>query len=62
MSSALSVCVCRLTYELRHQVGAALSMVYKTKQPIVFVGTGQTYTKLKRPSAKDVVTKLLQGS
>ena len=26
-----------------HQVGASLSMVYRTGQPIVFVGTGQKY-------------------
>jgi len=30
------------------KVGAALSMCYKTGQPIMFVGTGQTYTPLKQ--------------
>merc|ERR1712224_1146049 len=29
-----------------NKVGAALSMVYLTSQPIVFVGTGQKYTHL----------------
>ena len=29
------------------QVGAAISMTYITGQPIVFVGTGQTYNDLK---------------
>jgi signal recognition particle receptor subunit alpha len=30
------------------KVGAALSMCYKTGQPIMFVGTGQKYTHLKK--------------
>lgn len=30
------------------KVGAALSMCYKTGQPILFVGTGQKYTHLKK--------------
>lgn len=30
------------------KVGAALSMSYKTGQPILFVGTGQKYTHLRK--------------
>ena len=41
------------------QVGAALSMTYTTGQPIVFVGTGQTYTDLKRLNVKSVVEALM---
>lgn len=41
------------------KVGAALSMVYCTGKPIVFVGTGQKYTNLKRLNVKDVVNLLL---
>ncbi|KAK8821909.1 hypothetical protein WA538_000007 [Blastocystis sp. DL] len=41
------------------KVGAALSMVYCTGKPIVFVGTGQKYTNLKRLNEKDVVNMLL---
>ncbi|ELT87957.1 hypothetical protein CAPTEDRAFT_155737 [Capitella teleta] len=43
------------------QVGAAISMTYTTGQPIVFVGTGQTYTDLKNLNAKAVVQSLLRG-
>ncbi|PAA61118.1 hypothetical protein BOX15_Mlig000881g1 [Macrostomum lignano] len=42
------------------QVGAAISMTYITGQPIVFVGTGQTYTDLKALSASAVVNTLLR--
>lgn len=41
------------------KVGAALSMVYVTGQPIVFVGTGQKYTHLRKLQAKEVVRNLL---
>jgi len=41
------------------KVGAALSMVYVTGQPIVFVGTGQKYTHLRKIQAKEVVRQLL---
>ncbi|KAJ3109138.1 hypothetical protein HDU96_007301 [Phlyctochytrium bullatum] len=41
------------------KVGAALSMTYITGQPILFVGTGQTYTDLKRMNVKSIVTTLL---
>ena len=42
------------------QVGAAISMTYTTGQPIVFVGTGQTYTDLKNLNSKAVVNSLLK--
>eukprot|EP00927_Polykrikos_kofoidii_P066348 TRINITY_DN61965_c0_g1_i1.p1 TRINITY_DN61965_c0_g1~~TRINITY_DN61965_c0_g1_i1.p1 ORF type:complete len:641 (+),score=158.33 TRINITY_DN61965_c0_g1_i1:101-1924(+) len=41
------------------KVGAALSMVYVTGQPIVFVGTGQKYTHLRKLQAKEVASTLL---
>ncbi|KAI8831379.1 SRP54-type protein [Chytridium lagenaria] len=41
------------------KVGAALSMTYITGQPILFVGTGQTYTDLKRMNVKSIVSTLL---
>ncbi|XP_047099608.1 signal recognition particle receptor subunit alpha homolog isoform X1 [Schistocerca piceifrons] len=42
------------------KVGAAISMTYITGQPIVFVGTGQTYTDLKSLNAKVVVSALMK--
>lgn len=42
------------------KVGAAISMVYKTGHPIVFVGVGQTYTDLKKLSIPAVVRSLLK--
>uniref|UniRef100_A0A1I7RXX7 SRP54 domain-containing protein n=2 Tax=Bursaphelenchus xylophilus TaxID=6326 RepID=A0A1I7RXX7_BURXY len=42
------------------KVGAAVSMTYITGQPIVFVGTGQTYTDLKSLNANAVVNSLLK--
>ena len=42
------------------KVGAAISMTYITGQPIVFVGTGQTYTDLKALNAKAVVNALMK--
>jgi signal recognition particle receptor subunit alpha len=41
------------------KVGAALSMVYTSGAPVMFVGTGQTYTDLKRFNPKTVVKSLL---
>lgn len=41
------------------KVGAALSMVYVTGQPIVFVGTGQKYPHLRKLQVKEVVHALL---
>lgn len=40
------------------KVGAALSMCYITGQPIVFVGTGQTYTNISKLEINDVVAAL----
>ncbi|KAB7500570.1 Signal recognition particle receptor subunit alpha [Armadillidium nasatum] len=42
------------------KVGAAISMTYITGQPIVFVGTGQTYTDLKSLDPKAVVSALMK--
>ncbi|XP_002122258.2 signal recognition particle receptor subunit alpha-like [Ciona intestinalis] len=42
------------------KVGAAISMTYTTGQPIVFVGTGQSYPDLRRLNAKAVVHALLK--
>ncbi|KHN72156.1 Signal recognition particle receptor subunit alpha [Toxocara canis] len=42
------------------KVGAAISMTYITGQPIVFVGTGQTYKDLKNLNANAVVHSLLK--
>ncbi|RHY35257.1 hypothetical protein DYB32_000266 [Aphanomyces invadans] len=39
--------------------GAAVSMVYKTGQPIMFVGTGQKYTHLAKLNVKTVLRSLL---
>uniref|UniRef100_A0A914S4S4 SRP54-type proteins GTP-binding domain-containing protein n=1 Tax=Parascaris equorum TaxID=6256 RepID=A0A914S4S4_PAREQ len=41
-------------------VGAAISMTYITGQPIVFVGTGQTYKDLKNLNINAVVHSLLK--
>jgi signal recognition particle receptor subunit alpha len=41
------------------KVGAALSMTYVTGKPVLFVGTGQTYTDLKRMNVKSIVSTLL---
>lgn len=42
------------------KVGAAISMTYITGQPIVFVGTGQTYSDLKSLNPESVVKSLLK--
>ena len=41
-------------------MGSAISMTYITGQPIVFVGTGQTYTDLKSLNARAVVSALMK--
>ena len=41
------------------KVGAALSMVYVTGQPIVFVGTGQKYPHLRKLQVAEVVKALI---
>ncbi|KJE89365.1 GTP-binding protein-PA [Capsaspora owczarzaki ATCC 30864] len=43
------------------KVGAAISMTYTSGQPIVFVGTGQTYRDLKKLNVKSVVQALLSN-
>lgn len=42
------------------KVGAAISMAYVTGQPILFVGTGQTYPDLKRMNVKTLIRALLK--
>lgn len=42
------------------KVGSAISMTYISGQPIVFVGTGQTYTDLKSLNSKAVVSALMK--
>lgn len=42
------------------KVGAAISMVYSSGSPIIFVGCGQTYIDLKRLDVKSVVKSLLK--
>lgn len=42
------------------KVGAAVSMVYTTGQPIVFVGVGQTYMDLRRINTRSLVKALLK--
>jgi signal recognition particle receptor subunit alpha len=42
------------------KVGAAVSMVYETGQPVVLVGVGQTYTDLKKLNAHNIVKLLLR--
>ena len=41
------------------KVGAALSMTFTTGQPVLFVGTGQTYTDLRKMNVNAVVNALL---
>ncbi|XP_033107772.1 signal recognition particle receptor subunit alpha-like [Anneissia japonica] len=43
------------------KVGAAISMTYTTGQPIVFVGTGQTYRDLRNLNVRAVVNALLKA-
>ncbi|GFH09496.1 signal recognition particle receptor subunit alpha [Haematococcus lacustris] len=42
------------------KVGAAVSMVYASGAPIMFLGCGQTYADLKRLNVKAVVNALLK--
>jgi len=42
------------------KVGAAISMTYTTGQPIVFIGTGQTYKDLRALNPRAVVNSLLR--
>jgi signal recognition particle receptor subunit alpha len=41
------------------KVGAALSMVFVTGQPVVFVGTGQKYPNLRKLQVKEIVKALV---
>ncbi|GJM91668.1 hypothetical protein PR202_ga08067 [Eleusine coracana subsp. coracana] len=41
------------------KVGAALSMVYTSGAPVMFVGCGQSYTDLKKLNVKSIVKTLL---
>jgi signal recognition particle receptor subunit alpha len=41
------------------KVGTAVSMVHKTATPIMFVGTGQKYTHLRKLNVEDVLHKLI---
>mmetsp|Transcript_35997 Transcript_35997/g.36679 ORF Transcript_35997/g.36679 Transcript_35997/m.36679 type:complete len:345 (-) Transcript_35997:184-1218(-) len=43
------------------KVGAALSMSYKSGKPIMFVGTGQKYTHLKKLNVNTVIKHLFSG-
>ena len=54
--SRFCVCGCLLCT----QVGAAISMTYISGQPIMFVGTGQTYADLKRMNSKTLIRALLK--
>jgi len=42
------------------KVGAAISMTYTTGQPIMFVGTGQTYRDLRRMNVQRLINALLK--
>ncbi|ONM35987.1 signal recognition particle receptor alpha subunit family protein [Zea mays] len=42
------------------KVGAALSMVYISGAPVMFVGCGQSYTDLKKLNVKSIVKTLLK--
>uniref|UniRef100_A0A7S3YS19 SRP54-type proteins GTP-binding domain-containing protein n=1 Tax=Lotharella globosa TaxID=91324 RepID=A0A7S3YS19_9EUKA len=42
------------------KVGAAISLTYVTGKPIIFVGTGQTYSDLKRMNVKMLIKMLLR--
>ena len=42
------------------KVGAALSLVYTTGKPVVFVGVGQTYTDIRHLNVDHVVKALLR--
>lgn len=42
------------------KVGAALSMVYTSGAPVMFIGCGQSYTDLKKLNVKSIVKTLLK--
>lgn len=39
-------------------MGASVSMVYKSGKPIIFLGTGQKYTNLRKINVKDIIKSL----
>jgi signal recognition particle receptor subunit alpha len=43
------------------KVGAAISMVYTTGQPIVFIGVGQNYSDIRTLNTKRIVNILFKG-
>jgi len=43
------------------KVGAALSMVYESGAPVMFVGCGQTYTDLRKLNVKQITNGLLKA-
>ena len=45
-------------FAISFQVGASVSMVYKTGQPVMFVGTGQKYNNLKKMNVQHVIKAL----
>ena len=42
------------------KVGAAVTMVHTTGQPVVFVGVGQTYTDIRALNVRHIVRALLK--
>ena len=42
------------------KVGAAISMVYSTGIPVLFIGTGQHYTDIRRLHVRTVVETLIK--
>ncbi|XRB06014.1 signal recognition particle receptor subunit alpha [Pycnococcus provasolii] len=53
--------ICLTKYDtVDDKVGAALSMVYVSGAPIVFVGTGQSYQDLRKLSVKNFVDQLMR--
>jgi signal recognition particle receptor subunit alpha len=46
---------------INDKVGAALSLVYTTGKPIVFVGVGQTYTDIRNLNVEHCVKALVKG-
>ena len=51
---------CSVLCPCSDKVGAAISMAYVTGQPILFVGTGQTYKDLKRMNVKTLIRALMK--
>ena len=45
---------------VEEKVGAALSMVYISGAPVVFIGVGQQYGDLRRLNVKQIVSVLLK--